>query len=140
EEIASSPNGLLEECNIYQEIFSIGLDATARCTLNIKVKNPRSPDNDFQMALRELFPESQYLVAKLLKLFPELTKFMGLFMSKKPEGFFVKTFQQVYGGCRSPKYFYAMYTYWSLKLSDKYSSQISASSSTEVWVLEPLLV
>ncbi|CAG7717171.1 unnamed protein product, partial [Allacma fusca] len=40
-------------------------------------------------------PETPYFVGKLFNLFPELIKIVGLFTSKKPEGFFVNIFQQV---------------------------------------------
>ncbi|CAG7831307.1 unnamed protein product, partial [Allacma fusca] len=57
EDVTSASNGVLQDCNIFQEIFSMVMDMAARCTMNINIQNPRSPDNDFAKALSELFAE-----------------------------------------------------------------------------------
>ncbi|CAG7732637.1 unnamed protein product [Allacma fusca] len=71
-DVASAPNKILQDYNIYGDLFAIVLDATARCTLNIKIQNPRSPDNDFAKAVLELTPQKSFFMATVLNIFPEL--------------------------------------------------------------------
>lgn len=40
---------------IFRDIYLLLVDLVARCTLNIKIENPRDPQNDFASALITLF-------------------------------------------------------------------------------------
>ncbi|CAG7729155.1 unnamed protein product [Allacma fusca] len=94
QDITSAPNGILEDCNIYQDVYLLAMDATARCTVNVKITDPRSPDNDFSKALREFFPATPNLVMILFNLFPQLSGLTRPFAGKPSEGFFSQIFQR----------------------------------------------
>ncbi|CAG7730671.1 unnamed protein product, partial [Allacma fusca] len=93
-DVDSAPNGQFQDFNIYEEIFLIALDAFARCSLNIKIKDPRSTDNEFSKAFSELIPEVLPFVTTVVNLFPWLMKFVEGFSSKQLDGFFFRIFRK----------------------------------------------